>query len=110
MVPLSLVHDFERMVFECYCSPTYGYYDVPTLAQYVEDFAIYAESHEKMGGAFVLSDDESLTDADSRDIIARRFDEVMDEVVTVLDYHRMFYQFHNFLGVKYHNTPVHTVW
>lgn len=108
LVPYHLTKEFEEMVLECYTD--YGYYDTHNLGEFVDSFAIYAESHEQTGNPYSLSDDQSKTSDFYNDIINNRFYELLDDVMEVLNYHNMFFVDKDFRYIKYYNLPIKQVW
>ncbi|PGQ88234.1 hypothetical protein [Priestia megaterium] len=108
VVPGFLIKEFEEMLLECYFD--YGYYDTRTLTEFVNDFIVYAESHEKTGNAFRYHDDMTKSIDFTKDIINRRFYELVSDVMEVLDYHCMFYLDRDIGYAKYHNKPIVEVW
>lgn len=108
MTPALLVRDFEDMVFEGYMD--YGHTSLLTLAELVDDFAVYAESHEQSGNPFALVDDESLDEAVIKDIKADRYYEVVEDVREVLMYHHMFFYEKDYNFLEFYNMPIVEVW
>lgn len=108
MTPVMLVRDFEDMVLESYLD--YGYTSLLPLAELVDDFAVYAESHEQSGNPFALVDDESLEESTLMDIKVDRYYEVVEDVREVLMYHHMFFYEKDYNFLEFYNMPIVEVW
>ena len=107
-VPSRLIKEFEHQVLECYLE--YGYYDIAAITGFVEDFAIFAESHEQTGNPYQYHASEEISTDELKDIISRNFYGIKDDVMTILDYYRMFYVNREYKLREYHNIPIVRVW
>ena len=106
-VPPQLIKSFEQQVIDSYAE---GYVNLSAITEFVEDFAIYAESHQKTGDPYEFHANGCYSTDELKDIINQNFFELKDDVMTILEFYRMFYIDKNFGPWNFNNIPIMKIW